>query len=80
MAQRSDDHLARGKRHMQGTKTYRTVEHAVSLVSALLDVVFQRGRIQRLQQFKATQELAGDGHDSSPVVELAAILMLSEVN
>lgn len=64
---------------MQGSNTYRTVEDAVSFVTTLLDVVFQRGRIQGFQQFEATEELARDGHDSSPVVEFAAILLLSEI-
>lgn len=54
--------------------TYRTVQHAVSLVSALLDVVLQSSRVKRLQQLKATQELGGDRHNRTPVVKFTAIL------
>lgn len=79
MRRHSNDHLARGKSSTQRIKSYRTVEDAVPFVTTLLDVVFQSGRIQWLQQFKATEELARDGHDSAPVVEFAAILVLSEM-
>jgi hypothetical protein len=35
--------------------TYRTVEHMLSLVSALLDMTLERARIERLEQLKATE-------------------------
>lgn len=55
--------------------TYRTAQDAVSLVATLLDVILQCCRIQRLQQLEAAEKLAGDRHDSSPVVKLATILL-----
>lgn len=39
---------------------YRTVQHAVALVSALLDVVLQGSRVQRFQQLEGAEEFAGD--------------------
>lgn len=39
----------------QGT-TYRTAEHAVPLVPALLNMVLQCGGIQRFEQLKTTQQ------------------------
>ena len=54
--------------------TYRTVEHRVALITALLDVGLQLTGIQRFQELKAAQQLCGYRHDSAPIIELAAIL------
>lgn len=54
--------------------TYRTIEHAVSLVSALFDMILQGARVERLQQFKGTQELSRNRHDCTPVVKFTAVL------
>jgi hypothetical protein len=35
--------------------SYRAVEHVVPLVPALLDMAFQRRRVQRFEQFKTTE-------------------------
>jgi hypothetical protein len=40
-------------------QTYWAIQHLNPLVSALLDVVFESIRIQRLEQLKATEELGG---------------------
>jgi len=64
------------KQHARGVfLTYRTVQNAVPLVASLFDMTLQGGGIQGLQQFKTTQELAGDGHDSAPVVKFTTILV-----
>ena len=55
--------------------TYRTVERAVALVSALLDVAFQRTGIKWLQKLEAAKQLARNTHDCSPVVKLSAVLI-----
>jgi hypothetical protein len=39
---------------------YRTIQHAVALVSALLNVVLQGGRVQRFEKFEAAKKFAGD--------------------
>ena len=57
-----------------GGGTYRAVEDAVPLVAAFLDMVLQRTRVERLEQFEAAQQLPGHGHDGAPVVEFAAVL------
>jgi hypothetical protein len=44
----------------EGWASYRTAQHAVSLVAALLDVILQGGRIQRLQELETAEELARD--------------------
>lgn len=57
--------------------TYRTVEHVLTFVSALLDVSFESTRIERLQQLEAAQQLTRNRHDSSPVVEFSTILHIA---
>lgn len=55
--------------------TYRTVEHVLAFISALLDVPLESAGVQRLQQLKATQQLARNRHDGSPIVELSTVLI-----
>lgn len=55
-------------------KTYRTVEHILSGISALLDMTLQRTRIQRLEKLEATEQIARNGHDGTPIVKLSAVL------
>lgn len=38
-------------------KTYRATEHAVPLVTTLLDVILQSSGIQRFQELEATEQL-----------------------
>jgi hypothetical protein len=57
----------------EGT-TYRAVQHILTSISAPLDVALQRTRIQRLQQLEAAQQIAGDRHYRSPVIELTTVL------
>jgi hypothetical protein len=38
-------------------ETYRTVEHVLSLVSALLDMTLQGARVKRLEKLKAAEQL-----------------------
>lgn len=59
---------------IQGGVPYGTVQHAVALVSAFLNVVLQGGRVQGFEKFEAAKKFARDRHDSAPVIELAAIL------
>lgn len=54
--------------------TYRAVENTVSLVSTFLDMAFKSARIKRLEELKAAEQLARNGHDCPPVVEFSAIL------
>jgi len=56
--------------------TYWTVQHVLTSISSLLDMILQCTRVQRLQQFKATQKVAGYRHDGAPIVELATVLDL----
>jgi hypothetical protein len=41
----------------ENKKTYRTIEHAVSLIPAFLDVILQGARIERLEQLKTAEQL-----------------------
>ena len=59
---------------MCGNETYRTVQHILPLVSTFFDVALQSARVERLQKLEAAQQLAGHGHDRSPIIELAAVL------
>jgi hypothetical protein len=54
--------------------TYRTVEHVLTFVSALLNVSLEGTRVQWLEQLEAAQQLTRHGHDGSPVVELSTVL------
>ena len=54
---------------MPGYITYRTVERAIALVPSLLNVAFQRTRVEGFEKLKATKKFAGDAHDCPPVVE-----------
>lgn len=56
--------------------TYRTVEHVLTLVSALFDVPFQRGGVERLQELETTKQLSRNRHDRTPVIKLAAVLSI----
>ena len=60
-----------------GRKAHWTVEHAVPLVATLLDMALQRTGIEWLEQFEAAEKFAGYRHDSTPIVEFSAILMIS---
>jgi len=65
----------RTRRAKSISETYRTVEHILSLIPSFFDMTFERTRVQRLEQFKATQQLCRNRHDGPPIVELAAILL-----
>jgi hypothetical protein len=39
---------------------YGTVQHAVALVSAFLNMVLEGGRIQRFQKFERAEKFAGN--------------------
>lgn len=67
------------KRKSKG-ETYGTAQHAVSLLPSLLNVILQRRRIQWLQKFKTAKQFPGNGHDSAPVIEFAAVLNESVQN
>ena len=54
--------------------TYRTVEHMLALVSALLDMALESARVERLKQLKATEQLGRYRHDGAPVIKLTAVL------
>lgn len=43
-----------------GVNTYRTVDRTVALIAAFLDMTLQRTRVERLEQFKAAKQIAGD--------------------
>lgn len=56
--------------------TYRTVEHILTLVAALLDVAFERAVVEGLEQFEGAEQLRGDAHDGAPIIEFAAVLFV----
>ena len=58
----------------RGLTPYRTVDHGGTLVAALLDVALQRAGIKWLEQFERAEQFARNTHDSTPIVELAAVL------
>jgi hypothetical protein len=55
--------------------TYWTVEHVLSSISASLNVALESTRIQGFQKFKTAQEVTGDRHHGTPIVELATVLV-----
>ncbi len=61
---------------VQVSSTYWTIEHVLSLVAPFLDVTLQRTRVERLQQLETAQQLVGDSHDGTPIIELTAVLWM----
>ena len=55
--------------------TYRTVEHVLSSISASLDVALESTRIHGFQKFKTAQEVTGNRHHGTPIVEFATVLV-----
>jgi hypothetical protein len=56
--------------------TYRTVEDMLALLVPLLDMTLEGAGVKWLQQLEATQELRRNRHDSSPIIKLAAVLLM----
>lgn len=54
--------------------TYRTVEHILTGISALLDMTLECTRIEWLQKFETAEQIARYRHDGTPIVKFSAIL------
>jgi len=54
--------------------TYWTVQELLSLVATLLHVALEQSGVEWFEQLKATEKLAGHGHNRAPIIKLSTVL------